>query len=174
MTTDAKDILFEGVVSFQNRPQSKFTGISKGRLCHFFYLNKEIVEVLIGENLFNNFGEEDHDNYGDFIEGYKSKLRTILKKRRDAAMTAKKREMRVFKLHAAESNDEVDIYMVKIPKTSDTVLRIVHCYVACGATLRISSNIIGAAYDVLANPLLQDCGDHLVANYAAIQCAANF
>ena len=69
-----------------------------GRACHFFDLNKDIVEVLIGEIMFNHFGEEYHNNDEDFIEGDKDECRFILDNRRDASVTSKKHTMSVFKL----------------------------------------------------------------------------
>ena len=174
LSNDVKDTFFEAAVSFRNTLQSYFAGSSRGERAIAFDLNKDIVEVLIGEMLFDNFGEEDHDDDEDFIEGDEAERRTILDKRREAAVTAKKRAMSVFKLQAAESNDEVDIYTVTIPKTKATVFQLVRRYVACGATFRMTANLIGAAYDVLANPSLRACGDHLVASYVAVQCAANF
>ena len=108
-----------------------------------FYLNEEIVEVLIGEILFESFGEEDHDDKEYFIEGDKYERRTIIDKRRDAAVTAKKRAMIVFKIRSVESNDEVDVYTVKIPKTKAAVFQIVHSYVVCGTAFRLIANLIG-------------------------------
>ena len=98
ISNDAKDTLFERAVSFCNTPQTKFSGISRDENAIVFDLNKEIVEVLIGERLFENFGEEDHDKDEDFIEGDGDERRTILDKRRDAAATLKKLVMSIFKL----------------------------------------------------------------------------
>ena len=78
--------------------KSHFPGSSQGECAIVFDLNKEIVEVLIGERLFENFGEEDHDKDEDFIEGDGDERRTILDKRRDAAATLKKLVMSIFKL----------------------------------------------------------------------------
>ena len=58
-------------------------------------------------------------------------------------MTSKKGAMRIFKLQAAESNNEVDIYTVKIPKTKVTVFHIVFRYVACSATFWMITNLVG-------------------------------
>ena len=106
-------------------------------------MNEEIVEVLIGEILFESFGEEDHDDKEYFIEGDKSERRTIIDKRRNASVTAKKRAMIVFKIRSVESNDEVDVYTVKIPKTKAAVFQIVHSYVVCGTAFRLIANLIG-------------------------------
>ena len=126
------------------------------------------------EKTFENFGEENHDDNEDFIEGGKSECRTILERRRDAAVTEKKRTMSVFKLQSAESNNEVDIYTVTITKTKATVFQIGRRYVACGATFQMETNLIGAAYDVLANLSMWAYGDHLVVSYISVQRAANF
>ena len=89
-------------------------------------------------------------------------------------MSAKKYTMIVFKLQAAESNDDVNIYTSTVTKTKATMFQIVHYYVAFGATFRMTSNLIGAAYNVLVNTTLRACGDHLVASYVDVQCAAKF
>ena len=57
--------LKKGVVSFRNMLQSHLSGISWVE--HSFFFNKEILEFLIGEILFENFGEEDHDYDKEFI-----------------------------------------------------------------------------------------------------------
>ena len=65
-------------MSFHNTLKSNFDGISRGDSAIVFDLNKEIVEVLIVEIPFNNFGEEDHDYDENFIEGDESERRTII------------------------------------------------------------------------------------------------
>jgi hypothetical protein len=48
-------------------------------------------------------------------------------------------------------NDEVQFsYSVMIPKTKTTLFSLVICYVYCGVSFRMASNIIGCTYDVLA------------------------
>ena len=54
------------------------------------------------------------------------------------------------------------------------MVHLVHRYVACGATFRMETNLIGAAYDVLANTSMWAYGDHLVVSYIAVQRAAKF
>ena len=112
MTNDAKDIFFKGAVSFYNNLQSHFFGISQGEHAIIFDLNKDILEVLIGEMMFNNFVEEDHEYDNEFIESDEAQCRTILDKRHDTSVTAKKRAIILFKIQADESNDEVNIYTV--------------------------------------------------------------
>ena len=145
-----------------------FVGGSRGECAIIFDLNKEIVEVLIWEILFENFREEDNKNVEYFIEGDEADCITILNNIRNAAVTEKYREISVFKLQAAEFNDEADIYMVTILKTENTVFQILRYYVACGSTFRMKANLIGADYDVLANPLQRACGDHLVVSYVSV------
>ena len=70
--------------------------------------------------------------------------------------------MSIFKLQSAESNDEVDIYMVTIIKTKANVFQLVHHYVVCGATFRMKTNLVAAAYDVLTNLFLWAYSDHLL------------
>ena len=53
--------------------------------------------------------------------------------------------MGVFKLQAAESNDEVDIHTVKTPKTKSTVFQIVCIYVACGAAYWMTDSLTEVA-----------------------------
>ena len=102
--------------------------------------------------MFKHFGEEDHDGNEDFIEGEKYERRTILDKIRDAAATEKKSAMGVFKIQAADSNDEVNIWMVKIPKTKDTVFQLVPHYVVFDTTFWMKAKLIGAVYDIIDNP----------------------
>ena len=90
-------------------------------------------------------------------------------------MTTKKRAMRVCKIQSAESNNEVDIYTVKIPKTRATLFQFMRRYVVCGATFKMENNFIGAAYDKLANTSMWAYGDDLVVViYIDIQRAAKF
>ena len=118
--------------------------------------------------------EEDTKNDEEFIEGGEAEGRTIIDKRRDASVTLKKRGMRIIKLQAAESIDEVNIYIAIVPNTKDAVFQVVRRYVVCGATFQMRSNLIRESYNVLANPSLWDCGDHLVVSYVPVKCAANF
>ena len=99
-SNDANDTLFKGAVSFHNTLQYHFFESSLGE-CAIFYLNKYIVEVLIEEMLFENFGEEDPNDNGDFIKGDKGEIITILNKRHDSSMPAKKCAMSIFNLKAA-------------------------------------------------------------------------
>ena len=98
LSNDAKATSFKGAVLFCNTLQSHFVGRSRGEHVIFFDLNKDIVEVLIGEIMFNHFVEEYHNNDEDFIEGDKDECRFILDNRRDASVTSKKHAMSVFKL----------------------------------------------------------------------------
>ena len=140
----------------------------------FFDLNKDIIYILIGEIMFKNFWDKDHNGDENFIEGDKAEHISIFSKIHGDAVTAKKPEMRVFKLQASEPNDEVDIYIVKITNTKATVFQIMPCYVACGTSFRMTANLIVAAYYVLASPSLRACGDNLMAIYISVQSAANF
>ena len=62
-SNDANVMFFGVSVSFCNTLQSHFSGSSRGERGIVFDLHKDIEEVLIGEILFDNFGEEDHNNY---------------------------------------------------------------------------------------------------------------
>ena len=79
-----------------------------------------------------------------------------------------------FKLQAAESKNEVDIYRVKILNTKATVLHLVRRYVACNATFWMAANLDGVSYYTIANPLMKACIDHLLERYVAVQFAAYF
>ena len=89
-------------------------------------------------------------------------------------MKEKKSSERFFKLQAAESNDEVDIYMVILPKTKADVFHLVCFYVAYGATFQMTDNLTGAAYGVIENPPLRACSDHLVVIHVAVKYTSNF
>ena len=78
--------------------------------------------------------------------------------------------MIIFKLQAAESNDEVDIYTVTITNSKATVFRLVHNYVVCGTTFWMTANLIGDYYYVLTNPLMRSCVDNLVDIHIYVQC----
>ena len=161
-------------MSFCNTVKSHFAGGSRGKCAIVLDWNKDIAEVLIGEMMFKNFGEEDHDNLEDFIEGEEAHCITIINKRRNAAVTAEERAMSVFKIQSAEFNDEVDIYMVKIPNIKDTVFKIVHCYISCSVTFQMKANLVVSTYDVIAHPFLRACDDHIVVSYVAVQFAEKF
>ena len=73
---------------------------------------------------------EDHDNNEYFIGGDEADCKIIIDKIRDADMTEKKHTMIFLKLHATESNYEVDIYTMTTTNTKAIVFQIVQYYVS--------------------------------------------
>ena len=94
-TRSLKDMCHLAKIFNINSPESHGASMS-----FFSIKKKEIVEVLIVEILFEDFGEEYYNNVKYFIKGDEAERRTIINKRLNDSVTAKKRAMSIFKIQA--------------------------------------------------------------------------
>jgi hypothetical protein len=123
--------------------------------------------------LFNPTDESDNDedaDVEDLVFGSEAELNAIMRLRLEAVATAKSRALALFKQIQSEANDNVNdeaqfSYSVTIPKRKTTLFSLVVCYVFCGASFRMASNIIGCTYDVLGDPCLRACSHQDVSKF---------
>ncbi|KAH6570906.1 hypothetical protein BASA60_007513 [Batrachochytrium salamandrivorans] len=115
-----------------------------------FLINKDIVDIIIGDLLF----------YPDDVEGI-----------------SHTRALTLFKLAVDEEDNRdpeqrpVDNYMVTVKMTQRFNLCV--RYIACGATFRMASRLMQATVEESRLAYLRGCSDTIASDYARIVCAAS-
>lgn len=146
-----------------------------------FDIDKNIVDTIVGDMLFNPADEFDNDedaDVEDLVFGSEVELNAIMRLHLEAAAIAKSRVLTLFKQIQSEADDDVNdeaqfSYSVMIPKKKTTLFSLVVCYIFCKASFRMASNIIGCTYDVLGDPCLCACSCQDVSKFIRVVCAIN-
>jgi hypothetical protein len=165
-------------VAFKNSIKAHFPSSSLGAEQQIVYdIEKDIVDTIVGDMLFNPEDQDDNDADHDADEepafGNAAEINALHLRHRQAAAKAKERALSLFK--RVESEDDVTIYFysVTIPKTKTTLFRLAVRYVSCGTSFRMASELIGCTYDVLGNPSLRACSRDEISNFVRAVCTVN-
>ncbi len=162
---------------FKNSIKSHFASESLGaERQKVFDIEKGIVETIVGEMMFSPDDDVNSDEDNDAMMeeqedpgfGSGADLQALLRQRGATVTTARDRALSLFKRASNSEEDEDDedySYTTTIPKTKTTAFGLVVCYVSCGTSFCMASNIIGCTYDVLANPGLRVCTQQDVSNF---------
>ncbi|KAH9574029.1 hypothetical protein CY35_01G033500 [Sphagnum magellanicum] len=164
-------------VAFKNSIKAHFPSSSLGAERQIVYdIEKDIVDTIVGDMLFNPEDQDDSDADHDADEepafGSAAESNVLRLRHRQAAAKAKKRALSLFK--RVESEDDVTIYSYSVttPKTKTTLFRLAVRYVSCGTSFRMASELIGCTYDVLGNPGLRACFRDEISNFVRAVCAS--
>jgi len=165
-------------VAFKNSIKAHFPSLSLDAERQIVYdIEKDIVDTIVGDMLFNPEDQDDSDADHDADEepafGSAAEINALRLRHRQAAAKAKKQALSLFK--CVESEDDVAIYSysVTIPKTKTTLFRLAVRYVSCGTSFRMASELIGCTYDVLGNPGLRACSRDEISNFIRTICVVN-
>jgi len=163
---------------FKNSIKAHFPSSSLSAERQIVYdIEKDIVDTIVGDMLFNLEDQDDSDADHDADEepafGSTAEINALRLRHRQAATKAKERALSLFK--RVESEDDVTIYfyLVTIPKTKTTLFRLAVRYVSCGTSFRMASGLIGYMYDVLGNPGLRACSRDEISNFVRAVCVVN-
>lgn len=176
---DARLAFFDDVpVAFKNSIKGHFPSSSLGAdHAMVFDVEKDIVDVIVGDMMFNpnvdtvdSESEDDTDDPPAF--GSDAERNAVLQRRAQQSVLAKERALSLFKRVDGDDDDDY-AYCVTIPKSKTTVFQLAVRYVACGASFRMTANLLSSTYDVLYNPILRSCSRNDVANFIRVVYAVN-
>jgi hypothetical protein len=119
------------------------------------------------------YSEEDETDDDDDSQSCDSKVDAALQKKRSHSLKSKQQVMSIFKKFPATDNDEATSYTTTIPKAKAKLFNLAIRYVSCGASFRMTANIIDETYEVLASPCLRSCTPSMVSSFVRVVCAVN-
>ncbi len=165
-------------VAFKNSIKVHFLSLSLGVKQQIVYdIEKDIMDTIMGDMMFNLENQVDSDADHDTDEepafGSAVEINALLLWRCQAASKAKERALLLFKHVELEDDAAIYSYSVTIPKTKTTLFRLAMCYVSCGTSFRMASELIGCMYDVLGNPGLCACSRDEINNFIRVVYAVN-
>jgi hypothetical protein len=169
-------------VAFKNSIKAHFLSSSLGAESQIvFDIDRNIVDTIVGDMLFNLADEYDNDEDADVedpVFDNEAELHAIMRLRLKAATTMKSRALALFKRIQSKvddnDNDETQFsYSVTIPKMKTTLFSLVVRYISCGASFRMFLSIISCTYEVLGDPCLRAYSCQDVSKFIWVVCAIN-
>jgi len=135
------------------------------------------VDTIVGDMMFNPEDQDDNDANHDVDEepafDTVAEINALLLQRRQTVAKAKERALLLFKRVESEHDAAIYTYSMTIPKTKTILFCLAVCYVSCGTTFRMASELIGCTYDVLGNLGLHACSRDEINNFVRVVCVVN-
>jgi hypothetical protein len=116
----------------------------------------------------NNEDVEENPTFGNQVE-------RIIILVQCGAIVAKTKEwaLLLFKRIEPDKDGVSHSCIVTIPKTKTKLFHLVICYISCGTSFHMETNIISYTYEVMSNPSLCFCTRHHVSSFVRVVSIVN-